>query len=232
MLYHTPARHKVSTFVLGFISAVAVIAGAGAFILSYLERGNSAQQLATLNDRTNLWKIALGDYMKRPFFGYGLGAARGIFLEQIKLGGGHNAFINVLTDQGGLGMVVFVSLLAVILWRILRYPKGSIGYRESYLLVPLFIGLLVNSISCEFMATQANNAAMWLFMICAWVTVIGRGAAQRRRGRCGSRRGAAAATAAGERGAPSADDRRPADHRSRRSWTPAPTPLGLGTRRR
>ncbi|HEY1740815.1 MAG TPA: O-antigen ligase family protein, partial [Acidimicrobiia bacterium] len=141
MLYHTSARHKVSTFVLSAISGVTVIVGAGGIILAYLERGNSAQQLATLNDRTNLWKIALGDYVKRPFFGYGLGAARGIFLEQIKLGGGHNAFINVLTDQGGLGIVVFVSLLGVMLWRMFRFQKGSIGYRESYLLVPLFVGL-------------------------------------------------------------------------------------------
>ncbi len=174
VLFHTPTRTKVSACALGLLSAAVAVLGVGPIILAYLERGNSAQQLATLNDRTNLWSVAISDYLRRPLTGYGLGASRGIFLDSVGLGGGHNAFVNVLVDQGGIGMAAFLAVIGVILWRLFRYPRGSVGYRESFLLVPLFVGLLVNSMTAEFMAVQANDAAIWLFAIIAWVTVISR----------------------------------------------------------
>ena len=174
VLFHTKSSSKITAIIMGIVTVLAAALAVGRFIVSYLERGNSATQLATLNDRTNLWKLAITDYFKRPFFGYGLGSARGIFLDEIKLGGGHNAFINVLVDQGGVGMVAFVAIVAIIFWRLFRFGPGSVGYRESLLLLPLFVGLFVNSLTAEFMATQANNAALWLFMIIAWLTVISR----------------------------------------------------------
>src|SRR5207244_6267949 len=104
----------------------------------------------------------------------GLGASRGIFLDSIGLGGGHNAFVNVMVDQGLIGLVAFFSLVGLILWQLIRYTRGTIGYRDAQLLLPLFIGLLVNSLTAEFMAVPANNASLWLFTICAWLSVISR----------------------------------------------------------
>ncbi len=171
VLLHTRPKTKFDIAALGTASVAAIVVAFGAMIVTYLERGQDVSKLSTLNERTNLWKLAFQEVAKRPFFGDGLGASRGIFLDSIGLGGGHNAFVNVLVDAGLLGATAFVSLLAMVGYSLYRFRPGTHGRRDALLLLPLFCGLLVNSMTAEFMAVPANNASLWLAICVAWISV-------------------------------------------------------------
>ncbi len=171
---HTRPKTKfdIGTMATAFIAFVGVAFGAA--ILSYIQRGEDINKLSTLNERTNLWKLAFQEVLKRPIFGDGLGASRGIFLDTIGLGGGHNAFVNVMVDEGLLGTVAFLLLLGWIGHALWTFKPGTHGYRDALILTPIFCGMLINSMTAEFMAVPANNASMWLFIFVAWISVVHR----------------------------------------------------------
>ncbi len=174
LLFHTRTKTKVDVGAAGFTVALLAGLALGPQILSYLARGESVQKLSTLNERTNLWALAWTKFQVHPFFGYGLGASRGIFLEDIRLGGGHNAFINALVDAGGVGLLSFLAVLVILVATLWRFQRGTPGHRDALLLLPVMVGLLVNSMTAEFMAVPANNASLWLFIAVAWATILQR----------------------------------------------------------
>jgi hypothetical protein len=83
-------------------------------IESFFARGESLQQLSTLNSQHSL-------------YGFGLTASRGLFLDSIGLGGGHNAVVNLLIDNGVLGALVWLTLLVTILVTATRLSRTRPG---------------------------------------------------------------------------------------------------------
>ena len=171
---HTRASTKFDIGALATLFITFVTVGFGSAIISYLERGQDISKLSTLNERTNLWAQAFQEFKVRPIFGDGLGASRGIFLDTIGLGGGHNAFVNVLVDAGLLGTLPFLALLTMVGFALYRFRRGTDGFRDAVLLLPIFCGLIVNSMTAEFMAVPANNASIWLFLFVGWIAVLRR----------------------------------------------------------
>ena len=174
LLLHTTAKTKLDIAAFGILILTTIIAAFGSLILLYLGRGEDPSKLATLNERTNLWAIAFQRVAERPITGYGLGASRGLFLDSLKLGGGHNAFVNVLVDVGVIGFAAFVAVLTFIVCKLWRYRRGTFGHRDALILLPVFVALLVNSITAEFLAVPANHASLWLMMLCGWIAVLDR----------------------------------------------------------
>lgn len=171
MAFRTKTRTKLDVAAFCTATLIFIWFAFGDAIITYVERGQDISKLSTLNERTNLWALAFDVFYDKPIFGSGLGASRGIFLELIGLGGGHNAFVNVLVDAGLLGTIPFVALVLMIGTTLFRFPRNSPGGRDSLLLLPIFCGLLVNSITAEFMAVPANNASIWLYIFCGWIGV-------------------------------------------------------------
>ena len=89
-------------------------------IEAYFARGESTEQLQTLNERTDLWSLAWEAIQLQPLYGYGVGASQGIFQEQIGLGGGHNAAVNVAVDLGLVGLVIWLGLVVTMLVGLLQ----------------------------------------------------------------------------------------------------------------
>jgi len=149
-------------------------------ILSFLARGESSESLRTLSARTELWEEAFRLFWERPLFGYGLTASRGLFFETVGLGGAHNALVNVMVDAGVVGVVVFVA----ILWTLVRSARSLRGVNPVGDDIPIVLGvftfLIVNSFTAEYMATPANTANIWLFVLVGWVGVLHRLARERR----------------------------------------------------
>ena len=100
--------HAIVTFTA--FGSMIVIAG-GALILEYLERGSNTEELGTLSNRTTLWSIAWRDFLDRPLFGYGFTASRGLFYDEVGLGGAHNAVFNVMIDVGIIGVLAWAAFL-------------------------------------------------------------------------------------------------------------------------
>lgn len=172
LVLHTKAKTKLDVAAMATMVVGVIVISFGAVILTYLERGQDVEKLATLNERTNLWAVAFDKVQERPVTGFGLGASRGLFLDSIGLGGGHNAFVNVMVDVGVVGTTAFITILVMVGVLLLRFRRNTAGYRDALMLLPIFVALVVNSMTAEFMAVPANNASIWLMLLVGWVSVL------------------------------------------------------------
>lgn len=164
-------RVDLAAVVIG-IATVAGLIGASA-VQSFLTRGESSTQLATLNSRTTLWSQALGAFTEHPIYGYGLGASRGLFLDTIGLGGGHNALINLLVDAGLVGAGAWLALLATLVIGLVRLPHAAGGVSVDRAVMLGIMGfLLVDSIFTEGLGAAATVAGTWLFVLVAWTDLL------------------------------------------------------------
>jgi O-antigen ligase len=149
-------------------------------IVTYFQRGETSQQLASLNARTNLWETAAKAVEKKPMFGYGVTAARGIFFDETGLGGGHNAVVTVVVELGFVGLIVWALLLITLVSGIRRLPIGrfpALRFDRALLLGVLTL-LLVDAVFYDGTTSTANASATWLFITVAWLAVCRRTAAE------------------------------------------------------
>ena len=152
-------------------------------VLAYFARGENTESLTTLNSRTDLWDLALEQVRTQPMYGHGLSASRGLFYSDIGLGGGHNAVVNVLVEQGLVGLALWAgAVIATFVW-LRRLPRdGAAGMvADRAMLLALLTLLMVDGIFYEGTATFANVGATWFFVIVAWTVVASRDAGLLRR---------------------------------------------------
>ena len=143
-------------------------------VVDYFVRDEPTTQLTNLNSRTDYWAVALDAVADKPVFGYGLAAARGLFVEQTGLGGGHNAVINVLVDLGAVGLVLWGSMVlgtvvaAVRARR--RMPADALIDRAIVLAIVAF--LMFDGIFYEGPGGVSNVGATWMFTCVGWATLM------------------------------------------------------------
>jgi O-antigen ligase len=168
------ARGRADLLVMGTAST---ILGALAFsnvILGFVERGETSAKLMTLNSRTDLWTLALKAYAQEPIFGRGLGASRGLFLSDIGLGGGHNAFINALVDNGAVGTIIFTCLLLTLAAVLIDLARRPASRADAGLLLGILLCFLADGVTTEGLAAPANVSGIWLFLLIAWAEALRR----------------------------------------------------------
>jgi O-antigen ligase len=156
----------------------------GRQILEFLTRGETVDQLGTFNRRTEIWSLAWDSFLERPFFGLGFNSAKGVFFDETGLGGAHNSVINVMIDVGLAGLIWWVLLVVsalVLLGRLRRIERrspvllpGATGTarNDHLILTGIFVALLINSITTEGLGAGVNVMAIWLFLACAWLTLL------------------------------------------------------------
>ena len=204
MAWLSSGRRARPELVLGSLIAGGALSLAfGRQILEFLTRGETVDQIGTFNRRTEIWSLAWESFLERPFFGLGFNSAKGVFFDETGLGGAHNSVINVMIDVGLAGLIwwtVLVVAALVLLGRLRRIERrspmllaGATGTARSdhLILIGVFSALLVNSITTEGLGAGVNVMAIWLFVSCAWLTLLD--ADQR---------------AVGRRGVPAGHDRR------------------------
>jgi O-antigen ligase len=151
---------------------IAIALTSSAAIESFFARGESLDRLATLNSRTDLWGYAFELFPQHPLYGFGLTSSRGLFLDSIGLGGGHNALVNLLMDTGILGALTWLALLAAILLTATRLSRSRPGFQvDRGMILALTLGMIANSVFTEGLGAPANVACTWLFVIVAWVNL-------------------------------------------------------------
>lgn len=174
MRWRGPARFEFA--VVGAIVLVVIAASSSEAILEFFARGESVERLATLNSRTDLWTAAFQLWAERPLYGYGLAASRGLFLDTIGLGGGHNALVNLMVDTGLVGALTWLALLVAIVVAASRLARRSgTGRADGTIVLAVLLGMIANSIFTDGLGAPANVSCTWLYLLVAWV-ILGRGA--------------------------------------------------------
>jgi O-antigen ligase len=93
--------------------------------------------LGTALSRFSLWQAAIIEIIKRPITGIGIGAfAEHIGLQVFKLKGyhAHNIFLNVLVEQGIIGLLLFTNFLVRI--------ASKVKYANPVVLIPIVMFLV------------------------------------------------------------------------------------------
>lgn len=167
-------KGRVDVAVMGAAIAVLAVLAFSDRILAFVARGESAEKLASLNSRTELWGFAMDAFAQEPFFGHGLGASRGLFLDDIGLGGGHNAFVNALVDEGALGTAAFTAMLMTLGFVLLLMARQRTLRADAGMLLGMLAFFLVDSITTEGLAAPANVSSAWLLIIVGWAETLRR----------------------------------------------------------
>ncbi|MCP2336857.1 O-antigen ligase family protein [Actinomadura rupiterrae] len=168
-------RGRIDLVVIGgAVGAVGVLAFADK-IMNFVARGETADKLASLNSRTDLWTLAMRAYQEKPIFGHGLGASRGLFLQDIGLGGGHNAFVNALVDNGTVGTALFVALLLTLGTVLVTLVRRRELRGDAGTLLGILAFFLVDGITTEGLAMPANVSGIWLLLLVAFTEALRRG---------------------------------------------------------
>jgi O-antigen ligase len=117
-------RGKLGALLTFIAAPAAALVTMGGLIWSFLERGETARQMATLSSRAQWWAFAWQTYLERPLTGFGAYAA-GRFAVMAKLGSGltssmHSDYLEILVGTGIWGMIPFLAVLVGLWWLVLR----------------------------------------------------------------------------------------------------------------
>jgi O-antigen ligase len=175
VLAMVPARWRPSLAAAGVWAVASAAVGASAAFASWFARGDSVEQIATLNARTGLWRVAAsGTFAEDPFFGLGTGASRSVFVAQTGLGGGHNAALNVFVDGGLVALLLWAGLVLGVVVALMRPGSAARGTdmqeRLAYAAAcAACTAVLVSAAVHEGLGAPAGTAVTWLAMTVAYL---------------------------------------------------------------
>lgn len=138
---------------------------------------------ATISVRFEIWKASLEFWRERPLLGWGLGSFR-LLEERIKYRTEpqtgdryavypHNWALNILVDQGIVGLVIFSALMAAILWRIIsngrillreRLPHSRFAGMTALGCAAGMIALLTSTLFCILLERWEGGWLLWLLL--------------------------------------------------------------------
>jgi O-antigen ligase len=131
---------KTSMFILLIASVVAIFSFAPKASVDRIFSTGKSLTSGTLNYRSVIWKGSISQWKESPIIGPGLGSL-GVSLskENIDFTDAHNAFVHILSENGIIGLLFYLSLLVSILYYISQNPL-----EEKAFLICLFLVLIIS----------------------------------------------------------------------------------------
>ena len=130
---------RIGAIVTFVVAPIVALCTMGGVIWSFLQRGQTEAQMATLSSRAQWWAFAWQTYLERPLTGYGAYAG-GRFGVLAKLGLGltstmHSDYLEVIVGTSIWGMIPLIVTLAATWWLLLRYARHPLSPPERQLAV-------------------------------------------------------------------------------------------------
>ena len=118
-------RAKLGAFLTFVLAPLVALCTMGGLIWSFLERGQTQEQMSSLSSRANWWAFAWQIYLERPLTGFGAYAA-GRFAVMANLGQGltstmHSDYLETIVGSSIWGLIPFVVALLGTWWLLFRY---------------------------------------------------------------------------------------------------------------
>jgi exopolysaccharide production protein ExoQ len=167
-------RGRSALALYGLVGVGVAALAATDLVVAYFVRGEDPSKITTLNSRTDIWAVAGAAVEQQPVWGYGIGATKGLFLDELGVGGGHNAVVNVVVELGLVGGVCWLGMLAATLlaaWRLPRTNPGSPRI-DRVLVLSILAFLLVDGMFFEGAGAAANVASGWVIACVGWVWAL------------------------------------------------------------
>jgi O-antigen/teichoic acid export membrane protein/O-antigen ligase len=163
-----------ATFLLAVTAAALA---AGSVVMAFVQRGEDASRITTLNRRTEIWVLAWESFLRHPLDGRGFTAASGVFYDAVAeggekpLGGAHNAYVEVITDVGLIGFTWWAGLIFMTILGISRLHRRNGPTVEVTAMAGLMACLLLNAVTIEGLGAGVSAPAIMLFVTAAWVCI-------------------------------------------------------------
>lgn len=128
----------------------------------FLATGEGAQ-LASLTGRDQIWEVAVAEWQRYPFFGYGLSAFDEAHRALIGISSAthaHNQFFDTLARSGMVGLASLLLYLATLLYWALRYNAQSNGF--AALLLIALLCKCVSEVPFGTIGYGVDSLAQWL----------------------------------------------------------------------
>lgn len=137
---NAPMKIKAAIMVMAVISVAIILTFAPKASLDRALSSGKSISSGTLNYRTVIWKGSLAQWEKAPIVGTGLGSL-GFVLnkEHVNYSGAHNAYIEILTEGGAIGLALYLLLFSSLFYYILQTPLS-----EKSFLLALFLVVAVS----------------------------------------------------------------------------------------
>ena len=148
-----PVLRKVATLTL------LALPFAASSLITALNAERKVEDLLTLSGRLGLWNYLIETTLARgPWFGLGYFVASRIYGPEYNpgLGTAHSAFLEVYVGGGILSLVIFVSIWALMGWKVFKLYLTRPG-KTGFAIVGLFCAaLFLNAIGGELQAEAAG----------------------------------------------------------------------------
>jgi exopolysaccharide production protein ExoQ len=175
LLLRLEARMRAAASLVGLAALLAIVAMGPALADSLssfadsdtivgrtLFRGQTADEVMSLNGRLDLWNDLRPAIAERSLFGYGYQASRSVLLDVAEWAAyAHNALLQALLDLGGIGTLALLSLVAMGFY-------GAVSASTPWMraaIASVMVFLVLNSISTESFA-GAPGVEMLLLTLC------------------------------------------------------------------
>jgi O-antigen ligase len=157
-------RFALSSGLLAGFLLLGVAVASTTPLSGYLQEYQKSDALGSLTGRTEVWTSAWPAIMQAPLWGHGYMAAKWVSLqvEGVFAGAGslHNAFMDVVYNNGLIGLALFLAVLIVVSKNLRQVLKNAPG-RDAYLLAvgtfALYLNTLLNGLFEGIFGSQAHS---------------------------------------------------------------------------
>jgi len=134
---------KLTFLMLFLMSIVAVFSLVPKESVDRIFSSGKSISSGTLNSRTVIWGASINQWKKSPVIGNGIGSLGYVLSsEHVRYDSAHNTYIHILTENGLIGLILYLFLIISILYYTLQTPLSQ----KSFLLA-LLLTILVSQIT-------------------------------------------------------------------------------------
>ncbi len=135
---------KTSIVIVFLLSSVVVISFAPKASVDRIFSTGKSLKSGNLNYRTVIWSASFSQWKNSPVIGTGLGGLGSVLSrEHVNYNAAHNTHLQILTENGIIGVLIYLLLELSVLLLILHTPQFS----EKVFLITLFMSLVVSQLT-------------------------------------------------------------------------------------
>ena len=135
---------KISIVIVFILSIFIVLNFAPKTSTDRVFSAGKSLQSGNLNYRTVIWSASLAQWKESPIIGTGLGGLGYVLSrEHVNYNAAHNTHLQILTENGIIGVLIYILLELSVLLLILQVPASQ----EKAFLLALFFSLIISQLT-------------------------------------------------------------------------------------